>query len=714
MARTHRKNRQLVFTADEDKALSPRFRGGKGYGLAVMRALGLPIPPFITISSSAGRAILETGRLPKRLLPQVERGLAHLERETGKQFGGANDSFSVSVRSGAEYSMAGMMDTIMGVDGLDALRDALKKVFHSWNTERAKEYRRIHNVRSDLGTAINIQVLVCGDKNDRSATGVALSHHTFTGDQGLYGEFLINAKGPELVDGVRTPLSIEKLSHWDSNVSSELAGYLETLVEHTGGPVEVEWTVEDGKLWLLQVRSPKLEPEAKAAIAVRGHWNGQWSREDAVAQLSDEEINILLGRKEFDSEAFELARQRQTFSKGRSASSGDVVGEVVYTAYDALTTEADTPVVLARPDTNVDDLPGMHRAVAIITLEGGETCHAAINGRAMNKAVVVGCDKLPPEGALVSVSGSRGLVVGGPVSFASPKQVTRSGKVRMFLRWFEELVREEHGIGFGSECKRLCANEALNDFYLLQSMAHSANSDPDLSCRIGVLRRPMSHELAQTFACYLAIAVASELRHLWDTIFDDGEICGKGVAEKVRRLQELGLEKGQLRGNEYILRNLRERSPEEQTEFFRTAKLLFDHPTIWPTPTNGSIGGVKWARIAEAAEMYLSGQWQNDVFIDRVFNLEHNGGCVFDKHPMVRVRTYKVLIYDQLTAKRHATGTYDLYSRLTRAWSAHGEHMDKFPSDQTQFRSLKRFSSEAEALFAEGFKKGLWERRYTS
>lgn len=685
MARSHRNNRKLVFTAHDEGALTPRFRGGKGYGLAFMRSLGLPVPPFFTISSSAGRAYLLEKRIPKRMMPQVKTfGIKALEKELNLQFG----EFSVSVRSGAEVSMAGMMDTLMGVSNHTELLESIEHVFQSWNTSRAQKYREIHSVRDDMGTAVNIQVIVRGDKNHHSATGIALSHDTSTGEKGFFGEFLIQATGPELVGGTKTPMSIEDLSHWNPAVNDELKDCINILCDNRHAPVEVEWTVEDGKLWLLQCRDAKLEPQAKAAIAVEGVWDKRWDEKHALSMLSAREISSFTEAQCFEPTALRQAIENGLLvSYGTCASTGDKQGMVATSSEEAVRlAQEGIDVVLVRHDTDVDDLPGMHAAVAIVTAVGGATCHAAVNGRAMGKAVLTGCSNLPEAGMLVSVSASNGVIVNGILPYSTDKSQNHSKEVKQLLVWLENSLTETNCIDFSAVDRKLDANIVLAEFYLLEAMLNEGSIDEETRLKLTRHRSQFLNRVCPTFSCYLMVAVSSELRYVHRR-----EFIVSGMREEYERILELGMKESMSRGNPYLLEIMGGRPVDQQIEFFTLSRRIFDNPA-WGEVGFAGIGGEKWARISEVAEKYLNKEWGNVVFLDRLFNLRHNGGCIFDKHEMIRSRDS--VLDDQLNIKH------------------------SFSGDLISLRSMllgdNRISAEFEALWQECAKKVTSKKPYSS
>ncbi len=451
--------------------------GGKGANLAEMTNLGVPVPPGFTLTTEACRHYLISNELPNGAKAEVEQALARLEKTIGKQFGGASDPLLVSVRSGAAFSMPGMMDTILNlglndasVEGLarasgderfawdsyrrflqmygdvvlgvehsafeailhevrqsagaetddeipaDELREvvsrykaliardrsapfpespedqlwgAIRAVFESWRTPRASAYRKTYGIPNDLGTAVNVQAMVYGNRGAASGTGVAFTRNAATGERKLFGEFLVNAQGEDVVAGTRDPVSIEQMADHLPGSLEQLTETAERLESHYRDMQDLEFTVEDGEMFLLQTRTGKRTARASVRIAVEMADEGLISRNEAVARVEPERLDeILHPMVDPDAEYTPLAI-------GNPASPGAASGKVVFTAREAVEkSEQGESVVLVRHETSPDDFEGMVAAVAIVTVRGGKSSHAAVVARGMGKCCVVGTKSL--------------------------------------------------------------------------------------------------------------------------------------------------------------------------------------------------------------------------------------------------------------------------------------------------------------------------------
>ncbi len=690
-----RNTRQVVMTFDERPDLSsPRIRGGKGASLTDMRALGLPVPPGFTISTTIARAVMQHGAFPKRFEWQLARGISSLEKATGKKFGDIKNPLLVSVRSGAEVSMPGMMDTVLNLglndeiaEGLAALtniefaeecqmglqsmyslvvnsylpwspqeqlRSAIVAVINSWNSDRAKAYRAVSGISDTLGTAVTIQAMVFGNRSERSGTGVVFSRDPNTGEGGMYGEFLAKAQGEDVVSGKFTPMPISAMHTWNAGIYEELAGYVKKLEQHFDAIVDIEFTVEEGKLWLLQCRAAKLSAQASATFAVHQVWDKRWSKEKATTSLTQEQIEVLKVPTAFV--AADIENHQDTFAgSGIAASPGAVVGSVALTSKDAIAMKAAGEcVVLVRPETTPDDLPGMLAASAIITFAGGATSHAAVVARQLGIPAVVGVNGHQPihrtaQGEKLSVCGNTGQVFFGalPVDTSANKK-----EVNIFLRWANGLG--EPKIDFEAAKKRESVNRILAEVYLLEAMTLAAKGSA-IEHEVVKMRNSTLVETAEFFACYLAIAVVGELRYAW------GLTVKNHVPLQLKKMEEVfGISGSQDRGDESILPILKSRPIKAQIEFFELGAEIFNRG--WGKST--SIGGPKWAAIAQAAADFLSGKLKHGVFVDHVFDLRHNGGVLFDKHSMVSRLTSEYAIREQLDYKRTCNDLGELYHRM--------------------------------------------------
>ncbi|MGW5773857.1 pyruvate, phosphate dikinase [Streptomyces longwoodensis] len=488
--------------------------GGKGANLAEMTRLGLPVPPGFTLTTEACRAFLEAGSAPAGLWEEVSAHLSALEAGAGRVLGQPDDPLLVSVRSGAKFSMPGMMETIldiglndasvlglakasgserfawdsyrrlvqmfgstvMGVDssrferalallkdrcgvrddvGLAAsdlaglvgtyqdlirqetgvpfpqspaeqLRRAVLAVFQSWNGERARLYRRREHIADDLGTAVTVQRMVFGNLGADSGSGVAFTRDPATGRPGLYGDYLPDAQGEDVVAGIRNTVPLAELEHLDATSYDALCTHVRTLERHYRDLCDIEFTIERGTLWMLQTRVGKRTAEAAFVLAAELADEGLITPDEALARVSGEGLARLMFPR-FDSSAAgsELAH-------GVPASPGAAVGAVVFDSGQAVRrAAAGEEVVLVRQETTPDDLPGMIAAQAVLTSRGGKTSHAAVVARGMGTVCVCGAEELTvdtgarrltaadgtvvEEGTVVSVDGSTGAVYAGAV-----------------------------------------------------------------------------------------------------------------------------------------------------------------------------------------------------------------------------------------------------------------------------------------------------------
>ncbi|MFG1606452.1 PEP/pyruvate-binding domain-containing protein [Actinoplanes sp. NPDC049265] len=355
--------------------------GGKAYGLVRLLRLGLPVPRGVVIGTAAGRDYLATGRLPRGLDAAADR------------LGGA-----VSVRSGAAVSMPGMMSTLLDVR--PPLGPAVAAVFDSWNTPRALTYRRLHGIADGLGTAVIIQSMVYGDRDERSGSGVAFSRNPNTGEPGPFGDYLRGRRGDAVVSGEERSEPVAVLR--GGEVWPALSQALAVVERHYRDLCQLEFTVESGRLWLLQVRPGGVAGHAAARVAVDLADEGIITRGEAVARVDLERLpRVPL-----------LPGDVPPLTRGLGASPGVATGRVATTADAAVgMTE---PAILVRPATSPLDLHGLAAAAGVVTFRGGPASHAAVVARSMGKPAVVGApiDALH-DGLLVTIDGSTGVVAAG-------------------------------------------------------------------------------------------------------------------------------------------------------------------------------------------------------------------------------------------------------------------------------------------------------------
>ena len=468
--------------------------GGKGANLAEMTNLGLPVPPGFTITTEACRYYLAQGATPDGLDDEVSSHLHALEQTMGRKLGDPADPLLVSVRSGAKFSMPGMMDTVLNiglsdesVDGLakqsgnerfawDAYRrliqmfgktvldidgehfehaiDAAKNakgvasdteltaedlkaltatykelvrehagrefpqdpreqmdltvvaVFNSWNSARAVLYRRQERIPADLGTAVSIVAMVFGNLGDDSGTGVAFTRDPGTGAQGVYGDYLQNAQGEDVVAGIRNTVPLQDLERIDKTSYDQLMTIMRTLENHYRDLCDIEFTIERGKLWMLQTRVGKRTAAAAFRIAVQLVQQGMIDLDEAVRRVSGAELARLMFPR------FDASGEVTLITKAISASPGAAVGKAVFDSRTAVAwAAAGEKVILVRRETNPDDLHGMIAAEGVLTSRGGKTSHAAVVARGMGKTCVCGAEELEVDTAGKSFTTSGGVTV---------------------------------------------------------------------------------------------------------------------------------------------------------------------------------------------------------------------------------------------------------------------------------------------------------------
>ncbi|WP_438818240.1 pyruvate, phosphate dikinase [Streptomyces thermoviolaceus] len=530
--------------------------GGKGANLAEMTRLGLPVPPGFTITTEACKVYLATGEEPAALRDEVSAHLAALEETMGKKLGQPDNPLLVSVRSGAKFSMPGMMDTVLniglsdasveglarqagderfawdsyrrliqmfgktvlGVDGdlfeeaLDAAKAAkkvtvdtdldaedLKKlvtafkkiveketgqafpqdpreqmdlairaVFESWNGERAKLYRRQERIPHDLGTAVNVCSMVFGNLGPDSGTGVAFTRDPASGQQGVYGDYLQNAQGEDVVAGIRNTVPLAELERIDKTSYDQLLRIMEILENHYKDLCDIEFTIERGKLWMLQTRVGKRTAAAAFRIATQLVDQGLIDEAEALQRVTGAQLAQLMFPR-FD----ENAKVRQV-ARGIAASPGAAVGKAVFDSYTAVKwSRSGEKVILVRRETNPDDLDGMIAAEGILTSRGGKTSHAAVVARGMGKTCVCGAEELEvdtkrrrmtvpggqvvEEGDVISIDGSTGKVYLGEVPVVpSPVVEYFEGRMHPGAEDADELVEAVHRMmSFADRTRRL-------------------------------------------------------------------------------------------------------------------------------------------------------------------------------------------------------------------------------------------------------------------
>jgi pyruvate,orthophosphate dikinase len=521
--------------------------GGKGANLAEMTRIGAPVPPGFTVTTQACNAYLAAGeQFPEGMWEQELEALKAIEEATGKKFGDPANPLLVSCRSGAKFSMPGMMDTVLNIglndetaagmvkltgdetfvynsyrrlvqmfgsvvlgipdepfeeaiahrkkqkgirddteleagdwkvlteefktivhehtgaefpqEPLEQLRLATEAVFKSWFGKRAVDYRRAEKIPDDLGTAVNIQTMVFGNMGWTSGTGVAFTRDPATGEEVLYGDYLMNAQGEDVVAGIRNTKKIAELEQDSAQAYAQFVDICTKLEEHYREMQDVEFTIERGKLWMLQTRNGKRTAKAATKIAVDMANEGFISREEAVKRVTPEQVDTLL-HPQFDRAAKKAAREEGTYlASGVNASPGAAVG---IAAFDANLAEqwgqTGKAVIMVRPETKPDDVHGMIAAKGILTSRGGATSHAAVVARQFGKPAVVGCEaividldarklevdgKVVQEGDWLSLDGTTGEVFMGQIATEVPSFAEQMELITL-LQWADEICAQE-------------------------------------------------------------------------------------------------------------------------------------------------------------------------------------------------------------------------------------------------------------------------------
>jgi pyruvate,orthophosphate dikinase len=499
-----------LYPFEHDHGRPPRelaaLLGGKGANLAEMTTvLGLPVPPGFTITTEACRAFRATG-WPAGLDDEIEEAIAVLEGRMGRCFGDPADPLLVSVRSGAESSMPGMLDTVLnlgltetGATGLgrvtdpgfaadarrrlvdlysrvvgepppddprEQLRGAIEAVFRSWDGARAKTYRAKEGIADDLGTAVNVQVMVFGNRDDRSGTGVAFTRDAATGEPTPYGDYLPRAQGEDVVAGSSAPLHLKEMAAQLPEAHVELLDILRRLEAHYRDICDTEFTVESGRLWMLQTRVGKRSPAAALRMAVDMVRQDGWhiSEREAVARVRPEQLDQLLVS------TFEVGAP-DVLAVGLPASPGTATGAVYFDAdrcVDAV--DRGEQVVLVRAETSPEDVHGMQVAEGVLTSRGGLVSHAAVVARGWGIPAVVGAGdievgddhlvargRVVREGEVISIDGSTGAVVLGQ---AATETSTAPADLEVLLRWADDIAGVDSSTAARTPAERLRAARA--------------------------------------------------------------------------------------------------------------------------------------------------------------------------------------------------------------------------------------------------------------
>lgn len=390
--------------------------GNKGANLVTMTRLGMPVPPGFVVSIDAYHRFTGSGELP---VAQIDEALTALEAATGRKFG---DGLSVSVRSSGPVSMPGMMDTVLNVADRDTLLHSIRDILGSWSSDRAVAYRDLNDIPHDLGTAAIVQAMVMGNSGEHSGMGVLFTRDPNTGENELFGEYLANAQGEDIVSGTRTPEPLSGLRKQQPEVYAELHRHVKALEAYFRDMQDIEFTVEDGVLYILQTRSGKRTGQAAVRIAVEMMREGLIRRDEAVMNVSPDQVRTFLHSRIDRPERF------TPVVTGLAAAPGAVSGRVVFDNTEARTQSQLGPIILVRPETIPDDIQGIAAAAGVFTARGGLSSHAAIVTRAMGKPCVCGAENADVDpvagvlrvgdsefhrGDVLTIDGSSGHVYAG-------------------------------------------------------------------------------------------------------------------------------------------------------------------------------------------------------------------------------------------------------------------------------------------------------------
>ncbi len=539
-----------------------KLLGGKGANLAQMTSIGLEVPPGFTVTTEACLKYLEEESMPSEIDGQMREKMDDLEEQTSKKFGDPENPLLVSVRSGAAFSMPGMMDTILNlglnqdtlqglikltderfaydsyrrfinmfgevvrgipherfeekmdevkeqkgvekdveldVEGMkevckkymelvedipsdpwQQLMEATKAVFASWNNKRAVTYREINGLPHDMGTAVNVQSMVFGNTGDNSGSGVAFTRDPATGENKMYGEFLMNAQGEDVVAGIRTPMQLEELKEILPEIHSQLNYVCKILEKEYREMQDLEFTIEDGRLFILQTRDGKRTPNAAVKIAYDMANENLITKEIALTRITGEQIEKLL-HKQVDPEV-----DVEKIAKGLNASPGAACGKVYFDTDEAAERGNDGEnVILVRRETTPEDIHGMAAAQGVLTSRGGMTSHAAVVARGMGQPCIVGAEELlidmgreqfsagnvvVKKGDMITINGTTGDIILGEAPLIEPEFST---EFQELLLWADDIRQmgvwanadnpndARKALEFGAEGIGLCRTEHM-------------------------------------------------------------------------------------------------------------------------------------------------------------------------------------------------------------------------------------------------------------
>jgi pyruvate,orthophosphate dikinase len=664
--------------------------GGKGYGLAQMTAIGLPVPPGFTITTEVCKDFYAQGaRIPAGLFDDIRNKVHEIEVKTGKRFGDSENPLLFSVRSGGPFSMPGMMDTILNLGLSDATAEALAKkmgnerfvydsyrrliqmfgkvamgasgdkfehelgevkkksgakadidltprelrnlvmtfkkivrtetgkefpqgpfeqletavtaVFNSWNNPRAKVYRQLYKISDDLGTAVNIQAMVFGNMGPDSGSGVGFTRNPSTGDRQLYGEYLGNAQGEDVVAGVRTPVNIE---HLEPKLRKELAELASSLEKHFRDMQDFEFTVEGGKLYLLQTRNGKRTAQAAVKVAVDMMEEGLIGAEEALMRVEPEMLDAVL-HKRLDPTASD-----QPVAKGLNASPGAASGKVVFDTDEAASRGAKEAIILVRSETTPEDIKGLIAAQGVLTARGGMTSHAAVVARGMGKPAIVGCSEIEisqdgtafttksgvriVKGETITIDGTSGKVYRGEVRMVDPdlspefsRLLKKADSVRRLGVWANADTPEgaTKARGFGAEGIGLCRTERMFNAPDRLPIVREMIMSRDAEERKKHLYRLSPFQLADFKGIFSAMGGRPVVVRLLDLPLHEFLPPMEELIIEIQQMKEEGASQAQLQAKQAILERVRQLAEHNPMIGHRGCRLAVTYPEIYEMQT---------------------------------------------------------------------------------------------------------------------------------
>ena len=664
--------------------------GGKGYGLAQMTSIGLPVPPGFTITTGVCKEFHALGdKVPQGLFEEVRQKVREIEVKTGKRFGDTQRPLLFSVRSGGPFSMPGMMDTILNLglsdaiveewanrtgnhkfaydsyrrlvqmfgkvamgasadrfegeleaakrrsnaradidlepqeiwklvekfkgiikeetardfpqDPFEQLEMAIAAVFRSWNNPRAKEYRRYYKISDELGTAVNVQTMVFGNMGPDSGSGVGFTRNPSTGDKELYGEYLSDAQGEDVVAGVRTPVSIANL---EPKLRAELKELAAKLEKHFRDMQDFEFTIEAGKLYLLQTRNGKRTAQAAVKTAVDMMEEGLIGSDEAVTRIEPEALDSLLHSR------LDPTLSDKPVAKGLNASPGAASGVVIFDTEEAAATGAEQKVILVRPETTPEDIKGIISAQGVLTARGGMTSHAAVVARGMGKPAIVGCSEIEishdgsgfttktgeriSKGQVITIDGTSGKIYRGEVRMVDPelspeftKLLEMADSYRKIGVWANADTPEAaaKARGFGAEGIGLCRTERMFNaperLPIVRDMIMSKTPEE----RKKHLYRLSPFQLADFKGIFSAMGGRPVVIRLLDLPLHEFLPSAEELIIEIQQMKEKGAAKAAIEEKQSVLNRVRQLAEHNPMIGHRGCRLAVTYPEIYEMQT---------------------------------------------------------------------------------------------------------------------------------